>query len=172
MESGMMGRLVLFLMLLAFTAPCANAQTNHSKNADAARDFGRAESLKVAGKEDEAFLAFSDFLRRYSSDSLLNDMSLEAQFGMAEIYFHQRRFSEALNEYKKVFSYVQKKHSRIADSALRMGECFQRLEKPELAEIEWEAVRREFPNTEAAHQAIAKLMSLATRQVKERQDRK
>ncbi len=108
----------------------------------AARDFHLAESLFSEGKESEALVSFTDFLRRHPNDLLADD----AQFFIGEIYFRKRQFSEALNEFRKVGKY--KKGNRVADAHLRMGEAHQRTGNLRAALVEFEAVRRSFPKSE------------------------
>jgi TolA-binding protein len=116
---------------------------------DVQRDFARAQTLMQAGKEDDALVSFSDFLRRYPNDALSDD----AQFAIGDLYFRRRKFDVALREFRKVLDYGITKSDRIADAGVRMGECFVQLREPERAQIEWEAVRRRFPKTEAAARA-------------------
>jgi TolA-binding protein len=49
------------------------------------RDFTRAQDLLKGGKESEAMISLSDFLRRYPTSLLADD----AQFSIAEIFFRQ-----------------------------------------------------------------------------------
>jgi TolA-binding protein len=105
----------------------------------AQRDFEIAKALYSSGKESEALVSFSDFLRRHPADLLADD----AQFLMGEIYFHKRQFQEAVNEYRKVSRF--QKGDRLADAYLRVGESQQRLGNFRAALIEFEAVRRRYP---------------------------
>jgi TolA-binding protein len=114
----------------------------------AERDYALAKSLFDSGKESEALLSISDFLRRHPQDLLADD----AQFLAGEIYFHKRDFQEAINEFRKVGKYP--KGDRLAAAHLRIGECQQNLGNVRAALIEFEAVRRRYPKGPDHDQAI------------------
>jgi TolA-binding protein len=123
--------------------------TSPALQADALRDFERARALFDSGREGEAILALTDFLRRYPGHL----RAAEAQFLLAETHFGRREYDTALIEYRKVLKYNARTTERLADATIRAGECLLKLGKVEEARIEWEAVRRRFPASSAARRA-------------------
>lgn len=128
----------LFTMALHAAAP-----------ADVARDFSRAEKLLSAGQEKQALLSYHDFLRRYPKDA----RAVDAQYAVGEIHFQRREWEQALSEYRKVFALGINNSARQADATYRIGEVLYRTKKVDEARIEWEAVLRKFPRTDAARRA-------------------
>lgn len=135
-------------------------------NLDAQRDFDRAIELSRAGSEKQALVSLTDFLRRYPQ----HPKAVEVQFEIAEIYFHQRQFAEARKEFEKVYRYQGTVLAAeiVAKSGLRLGECSIKIGKIEEARIEWEAVLRKYPKTEAAKTAQLHLAGLAALEATQR----
>jgi TolA-binding protein len=121
---------------------------------DALKDFRRIDILMETGRENEAIVSVSDFLRRYPEHHLADD----AQFAMGEIYFRMRDFKRAILEFQKVARNHKSRSDRIAETGLRLGECWKNLNENEKARIEWEAVVRRFENSKAAQEARIHLM--------------
>jgi TolA-binding protein len=117
--------------------------------ADAARDFERAKQLTDQGKESEALLSLTDFLRRYPEHNLADD----AQYLIAEVWFRRRNFELSFNEFRKVATYTSGKGDRVADAGLRTGEALLNMGHSDRALIEWEAIIRRYPGSEAAKKA-------------------
>lgn len=126
---------------------------------DAARDFARASELYDKGQEREALISLTDFLRRYPQHSL----APEAHFRMGELHFRRAEFSAALIEYRQVLKYTVRATTRIPDATVRLGECLRKIGDSEKAKIEWEATRRRFPGTPAAHRAAELMAGLEER---------
>jgi TolA-binding protein len=120
----------------------------------ASRDFSIAKSLFTEGKENEALVSFTDFLRRHGDDALADD----AQYFVGEIYFRKRQFPEAIAEFRKVLKF--RKGDRVADAFLRVGESQMRLGNSRAALIEFEAVRRNFPKSEFHDRAVMAIEGL------------
>lgn len=120
------------------------------------RDFSRAEELFKSGQEDAATLSLTDYLRRYPTGARADD----AQYLLGEIEFRRRNFEAAIIELKKTLNYRQSGGDRIPDAFYLIGECLQHLGQTEKARIEWEALRRAYPNSPAAGRAYLKLMEL------------
>ena len=116
---------------------------------DAERDFSRGKTLLDEGKESEALVSFTDFLRRYPKHALADD----SQYLIGEIWFRRRKFEMALEEFRKVLNYGAETADRVGDAAVRMGECWVALNKVDRARVEWEAVLRKFPKSEAGTRA-------------------
>jgi len=128
-------------------------QNNNLSASDSKRDFERAQELMKLGKEQEALLSLTDFLRRYPQNSL----SSEVQFLMGELFFRQRKYEEAINEYLKVHKFGLSGNEKAPWASLKVGESWYQLKHLDRAKIEWQAVRRKFPNSEAAEVARSHL---------------
>lgn len=122
----------------------------------ATRDFERAQALIEQGQESQALVSLTDFMRRYPKHRL----SGEVQFYVAEVYFRQRKFREALDEYAKVRALSGEKGVKIPYAILRKGECFHKLGENVKAQIEWNALVRRYPDSPAAGQARVLLKGL------------
>ncbi len=144
----------LKIFSISIFAICANFV--FASDLDAARDYRRIEMLILSGRESEAIVSVSDFLRRYPDDELADDV----QFMLGNIYFNARKFELALKEYEMILKFKNKKLDRLADAGLKIGECWNSLKEPKKARIEWEAVLRRFPNSEAAQKAQIHLMGV------------
>ena len=120
---------------------------------DATRDFERAEALLKAGSEDQALISYTDFLRRYPGHARQDD----AQYAIAEIFFRKRNYAQALKEYRKIYRTPESSSDRWPDATLRSGDCLAKLGLNAQARVEWSAVVRRFPRSEAARAASAQL---------------
>lgn len=120
---------------------------------DEQRDFTRAADLIKAGKESEAFISLSDVLRRYPS----SQVAPEAQYMLGELLFKQRKYQEAAGEFSKVYKYGTLGVEKAPWASIKIGECWYQLKMYDRARIEWEAVRRKFPNSEASDAAHSRL---------------
>ncbi len=123
---------------------------------DAQRDFTRATELLQNGQESQALVSFTDFLRRYPEHKLVGD----AQFSIGEIFYRQRKYPQALNEFQKVKDLLKGGSQRTPDAFVRIGECHLKLGNVDRARIEWNAVRRRYLGTAAAMQADVLLKGL------------
>jgi len=164
------GRRKFFLSLVlvcgSWHAPEGLAKTAKGKGsvstasaaaADAERDFARAEDLFKQGQEDSAIVSLSDFLRRYPGHARADD----SQYLIGEIEFRRRNFENAIRELKKTLDYRKQGGDRVADAYYLVGESLLRLGQTERARIEWEALRRAYPNSPAADRAALKLMEVS-----------
>lgn len=118
------------------------------------RDFNRAIELTRAGREDQALLSLTDFLRRYPRHSWSDDIQIE----IANIYWARQNFEQALVEFQKVLSYNGKGADRRAEGAVGVGRCWHKLGRTDFARIEWQAVKRVYPGTSASAEADQLLM--------------
>lgn len=123
---------------------------------DAQRDFSRATELLQNGQESQALVSYTDFLRRYPEHKLVGD----AQFSIGEIFYRQRKYPEALNEFQKVKDLLKGGSQRTPDAFVKIGECHLKLGNIDRARIEWNAVRRRYLGTAAALRADVLLKGL------------
>jgi TolA-binding protein len=134
----------------AFAEPSLAAEEN--------RDFERMVVLMQAGKESEALLSATDFLRRYPKSERADD----AQFVLAEVYFRQRQFHAALQEFAKIPTMKNPGLDKVPDAGLRMGECWLNLGDKQKSQIEWGAVIRKYPKSPAASAARLRLAGIGS----------
>ncbi len=123
---------------------------------DARRDFDRAAALLSSGEESQALISYFDFLRRYPQTKL----AVEAQFQVAEIYRRSRQWEKALAEYRKVLKLDDKEKILYPETTFQIGDCLFKLKKFPEARIEWEALIRRFPKSDAAQQARVNLAAI------------
>jgi TolA-binding protein len=146
-------------LLLAASAQVADARkaaplAAKPETPDADRDYARARELVEAGQEDSALLALSDFLRWHPQSAKADD----AQYFMGEVYYRKRDFARAVDEFRRVFEYKGRQGAdRIPEAGVRLGEAWSHQGEPDKARIEWEAVLRTFPKSEAARMAEERL---------------
>lgn len=144
---------VTILTLLLCVLLSVEAAWARRESADARRDFERAVELAKTGKESEALVSLTDFLRRYPESS----RAVEAQLLMGEIEFRRRNFETAINELKKTLKYKKYEKTFVAEAYYLIGECWMRMKKYDRALIEWRALMRKFKGTPAADKAELKI---------------
>jgi len=119
-------------------------------------NYNAAFELIQARRYQEAATAFKDFLQ-YFPGSPLSD---NAQYWLAETFYVQRQFTEALPEFQKVVdAYPQS--AKIPDALLKVGYCNYELKAFDAARAALQRVSREFPDTTAARLAAQRLERLA-----------
>jgi tol-pal system protein YbgF len=96
----------------------------------------------------QAVLDFLDFLARYPTHPLASS----AQYWIAEAYFVQRDYRQALREYEKVLAYGAKV-PKAPDALLRAGMVSKQLHENVRAEEYWRRVVAEHPTSDAAQRA-------------------
>jgi tol-pal system protein YbgF len=105
-----------------------------------------------AGEHGQAVLQLLDFLARYPRHAL----APHAQFWIAEAYFLQRDYRQALVEFQKAAE-MNSAGGKAPDALLKVGLCLRALNQPDRARETWERVVEAYPDTEAARQARALL---------------
>ncbi len=118
---------------------------------------GPAEQLYAAAlasfrarEHGQAVLEFTDFIARYPRHPLVPN----AQFWIAEAYYLQRDYRQALAEYEKVTA-MNGKAGKAPDALLKIGLCFRALNEPNRAREIWQQLLQAYPDSEAARQARA-----------------
>ena len=110
----------------------------------------------INGKQYElAVQEFQDYLKYYSE----TDLASNAQFYLGEIAFMQNRFQEALDSYTKVIENYPKSF-KIASARMRKGLCLAELGQKAAAIRELRNVVRQYPGTDEAKRASAKLREM------------
>ena len=109
-----------------------------------------AGALKMfrAREHGQAVLDFLDFLARYPNHSL----APSAQYWIAEAYYLQKDYRQALLEFEKVLAYGPS-NPRMADALLRAGMASNQVRDAERAEQHWRRVVEQYPNSDAAQKA-------------------
>lgn len=137
---------------MLFAALSVFAYSENRFSEDIARDFERAQALGDAGNEENAKTSWRDFIRRYPNHHLTDD----AYYNLAELYQRQARYGDAVELYKKVYTFPESQ--RAAEAALAIGLCLVKLNKMREARTQWRAVERRFPKTKAAKEASTLLL--------------
>ncbi len=110
----------------------------------------------INGKHyDLANQEFQDYLRFYGD----TDLASNAQFWLGEIAYSQGQFQQALDDYNKVIENYPKS-GKLADSHLKKGYCLAELGQKAAAIRELRMLVRQYPGTQQAKQATAKLREM------------
>ncbi len=117
--------------------------------------FNAAKAKLDAGESEAARGLFIDFLKRWKTDPL----APSAQFWLGETYFAEKRWREAIFEFRKV-SDGSPKHEKAPDSLVKIGSAFVELSLAKEARLFFEEVLRTYPKAAAAKTARAKLAAL------------
>ncbi|HDP67188.1 MAG TPA: tetratricopeptide repeat protein [Candidatus Marinimicrobia bacterium] len=102
--------------------------------------YDKAMMLFNQKRYNEAIDIFEEILVIDPSHSLVDN----AHFWIGEAYYYQGRYSEALNEYHKVFGAGNA--NKEAAAQMRLGYCYFRLNKLDQAVIEFRKVIENYPN--------------------------
>lgn len=101
-----------------------------------------------AREHGQAVLEFTDFIARHPQHPL----AANAQFWIAEAYYLQRDYRQAIAEYEKVAE-KSAKSGKVPDALLKIGLCFRALNDPARAREAWQQLVQAYPDSEAARQA-------------------
>jgi tol-pal system protein YbgF len=104
---------------------------------------------------DLAAQEFQDYLKYYGD----TDLASNAQFYLGEIAFMENKFQQALDAYTKVIENYPKSF-KLASARMRRGFCLAELGRKSAAIRELRSVVREYPGTEEAKRAAAKLREM------------
>jgi tol-pal system protein YbgF len=104
---------------------------------------------------DLATQEFQDYLKYYGD----TDLASNAQFYLGEIAFMENKFQQALDAYTKVIENYPKSF-KLASARMRRGFCLAELGRKSAAIRELRSVVREYPGTEEAKRAAAKLREM------------
>lgn len=112
------------------------------------RAYASALAMFRSREHGQAVLDFLDFLARYPTHPLASS----AQYWIAEAYYVQRDYKQALREFEKVLAYGSK-IPKAADALLRAGMVAKQLQDGPRAEGYWRRVVEEHPGSDAAQRA-------------------
>jgi tol-pal system protein YbgF len=130
-------------------APSSGATLLPSATTTPAAELYRAGTTQLKAKNfDAATLSFYDLIVTYPSDPLRES----AQFLVADIYFTQKDYREALAEFEALIVAVPR-GERVPDALLKIGQCQKSLGDAGRAKRSWERIVRDYPASVAARQA-------------------
>lgn len=109
----------------------------------------------LAGKAVAGRKGMQSFLSKYPKSPLAPN----AGYWLGETYYHQKRFAEAVLSFKKVHQkYPQ--HDKAAAALLKIGYSYANLDDVENARFYLNVLVQDYPKTEAAAKARARLKKL------------
>lgn len=114
-----------------------------------------ADDAVKAGDLDLGRKLYTELMKKWPRD----DVSGDAHFALGETYFHEKRCREALYEYGKVIQDFPKAKS-APTAYLRSSDCFRDLKMTAEAKVALEELMKQYPTSEAAKTAKAKLAEL------------
>ncbi len=134
-----------------------SVERNRTPRPGPAEQAYAAALASFRGREHgQAVLEFMDFIARYPQHPL----APTAQFWIAEAYYLQRDYRQALTEYQKAVQ-VSAKGEKAPDALLKLGLSFRALNDPDRARETWRELVQSYPESEAARQARALLQARA-----------
>jgi tol-pal system protein YbgF len=107
-----------------------------------------------AKKYDAAIAAFSEIIAVSPTNSLADN----AQYWIGECWYMVRNYEKSLQAFNRVFTF--RNTNKGADAHLKIGMIYQLMNNPDAAREELKSVVREYPASDAAKIASAKLQSL------------
>jgi tol-pal system protein YbgF len=137
--------------------PPAPEKPREVPNHAAEAAFNQALTTFRAREHGQAVLDFLDFIAKYPKHPLASS----AQFWIAEAYFVQRDYRQALTEYQKVLEAPGS--PKAPDALLKIAQCYTTLREPLRAQETLQQLVRDFPQSEPAARARRLLRARATR---------
>ncbi|MCC8193986.1 MAG: tol-pal system protein YbgF [Deltaproteobacteria bacterium] len=124
-------------------------------NAQASREYQAALSTLEAGRPQAALTRFQDFLARYPGHSLAPN----AGYWLGECYYSMKRYDAAVIAFKDVVAQFPH-HEKAAAALLKAGYSYALLGDVPNARFYLEALIKDFPSSQPASLARARLASL------------
>lgn len=136
----------------------AGAGAVAAKPADAGDQvaYDAAFELLKQSRYEQAREAYAAFLKKFTSSPLRDN----AQFWLAETHYVTKGFKQALAEFQKVIKDYPDSN-KLPDAWLRVGYCQAELGQTEAARKAFATVTEQFPESEAAKRALARLKSMS-----------
>lgn len=133
-------------------SPSPTAPSTHEMRDSAVLAYQQNFALLRAGDLHGAINGFGEFLRQYPDDRLASN----AQYWLGECYYGQRRFTQAIQEFERVFTqYPTSK--KVPAALLKIGYSNLELQKPDTARAVFRQLVRTFPKSPEAAKAYSKL---------------
>ncbi|PIP09070.1 MAG: tol-pal system protein YbgF, partial [Syntrophobacteraceae bacterium CG23_combo_of_CG06-09_8_20_14_all_50_8] len=115
--------------------------------------YASAYDLFKDGKFDKAREAFQNFLKQYSN----TEYSDNAQFWIAECFYFEKKYENAILEYEKVAKNYPE-GDKVPYALLKQGIAFLNLGDKTSAKLILQRVIKDYPNTNQARTAKAQLL--------------
>lgn len=131
--------------------PAAVRQPQASSD-DEIRHYQQQYALLRAGDLDGAINGFNQFIQRYPNSSLAGN----AQYWLGECYYAQRKFSQAIVEFERVY-HQYPSSEKVPAALLKIGYSNLELEKPATARSIFRQLVRSYPKSPEAAKAYARL---------------
>jgi tol-pal system protein YbgF len=128
-----------------------------AQQAEATADYTRYRQALTAGNHAYAIAGFRNFLARFGDHPYADN----AQYWLAEAYYDQRDFRQALVEFRKVMEHHQQ-GNKVPDAMLKSGFCLLRLGEQAAARGMLQLLIQRFPASRPAVLARARLERLGT----------
>jgi len=117
--------------------------------------YASAYGLFKEGKFDKAREAFQNFLKQYPD----TEYSDNAQFWIAECYYFEKKYENAILEYEKVAKNYPE-GDKVPHALLKQGIAFLNLGDKASAKLILQRVIKDYPNTNQARRAKAHLLNI------------
>ena len=117
--------------------------------------YASAYDLFKDGKFDKAREAFQNFLKQYSN----TEYSDNAQFWIAECFYFEKKYENAILEYEKVAKNYPE-GDKVPYALLKQGIAFLNLGDKTSAKLILQRVIKDYPNTNQARRAKAHLLNI------------
>ena len=138
------------------------ARSANGRHKDVLNGKSERESLYAAayetfkeGKYEKARTDFQNFLKLYPR----SEYSGKAQFWIGECYYNEQQYEKAILEYEKVVTTFPERN-KVPYALLKQGLSFQQLGDKTSARLFLQQVIRDYPNTNQARVARAKLLEI------------
>ncbi len=129
--------------------------SNKSQASDKDRAYSSAYNTFKEGNYSKARTEFQNFLAAYPK----SEYSDNAQFWIGECYFFEKKYEQAILEYEKVVKNYPG-GSRVAYALLKQGLSFLNLGDKTSSKLLLQQVIKDYPNTNQARIARAKLQEI------------
>lgn len=130
------------------TETVSSAATPITPGGPGAEHYQEGVELLQQKSYQQAYNAFS----RYLETAPEGEMAADARYLLGESLFMQEEYELAILEYQKVIANFGKK-PKVAAAMLRQGMAFEKLREPNTAEIVYQRLVEEFPDSEQARKA-------------------
>ena len=136
-------------------AGAAPSGKESSKGSNKEVAYAAAYDLFKDGKYDKARTEFQSFLKQYPD----TEYSDNAQFWIGECYYFEKKYENAILEYEKVVK-TYSEGDKVPHALLKEGFSFLNLGDKASAKLVLQRVIKDYPNTNQARTARAKLLSI------------
>jgi tol-pal system protein YbgF len=135
----------------------ANGRQNNVPNGRTEREalYAAAYEMFREGKYEKAAVEFQNFLKLHPG----TEYGGNAQFWLAECYYNEKKFEQAILEYEKVVKNFPE-GNKVPYALLKQGLSFQQLGDKTSARMILQMIIRDYPNTNQARVARTHLLEI------------